>query len=508
MVCLCASVSRGQLTSVIARAPNSTVESLGSQLGCGVQCGCCRPLLQEMLGQSPWYEVVSAHRTRLTDGSDPARDIVRFDLALGGATPYPRARPAQHVVLQVWLDEAWVTRTYTIVHQSEDGHVISIAMRRLPEGALTRRLIDADEATLAGLRMRVAAPNGVPDPPDGRAVVCFVAGVGVTLALSLLAGRRPGQKLHIDYSASTRGDLAFVDALQVAALNPEVTFTLRATESEGHITDDAVLAAVNRLPEGRCYVCGPQPYTRHLRRSLRHAHVPSAEIRIEAFFLERRKARREVLRRLAYTVGFAAALFPLMLLSPALATLVPNSTHNPGHEALACAECHTRSPGTLRQQLSAKAHYLVGLRASDVDFGMQSVGNGVCSDCHANPDDRHPAHRFLEPKFEPARTALAPQFCVSCHREHTGVRLSQTDRGFCAECHADVVIEKDPTRPTHAALAKDQRWDTCLACHDFHGNHAHPPPRDLSNALSASVVARYLENGPSPYGPTITKAKQ
>ena len=200
LVCHCAGVGRARIKAAIATAPASTLESLGSQLGCGVHCGCCRPLLQEMLGESPWYEVANATRTVLTDGKFPQRNIVQLDLQLAGYPPYPKARPAQHVVLQAWIDDEWVTRTYTVVDQSEDGNRVSIAMRRLPYGELTTRLLDADETIFAAIPMRIAVPAGAADPADGRTVVAFVAGVGVTLALSQLSGRRPRQRLHIDKS--------------------------------------------------------------------------------------------------------------------------------------------------------------------------------------------------------------------------------------------------------------------------------------------------------------------
>ena len=171
-------------------------------------------------------------------------------------------------------------------------------------------------------------------------------------------------------------------------------------------------------------------------------------------------------------------------LAPALATFVPNDVHNPGHEKLECTDCHQAAPGTLRQQLQAKTKHLLGLRPDGAEFGKHAVGNAACIGCHDNPDDRHPAHRFLEPRFEAARRTLAPQNCVSCHREHTGTRISRTDARFCASCHADTKVKDDPATPTHAALIRDKRWDTCLACHDFHGNHHFEPPRDLKDALS------------------------
>lgn len=104
---------------------------------------------------------------------------------------------------------AWVTRTYTVVRQPADDNTVSIAIRRTPGGKLSTRLLDADDATFATIPIRIAAPSGEADPDDGRPVVCFVAGVGVTLAMSLLRGVRPGRILHIDYRAMRRGDMAY-----------------------------------------------------------------------------------------------------------------------------------------------------------------------------------------------------------------------------------------------------------------------------------------------------------
>lgn len=509
LVCHCAGVGRARIKTAIASAPTSNLESLGRQLGCGVHCGCCRPLVQEMLGESPWYEVANAKRTTLTDGRFPQRDIVQLDLQLVGYPPYPQAKPAQHVVLQAWLDDAWVTRTYTVVNQSEDGNTVSIAMRRLPYGELTTRLLDADETIFASIPLRIAVPNGVADPADGRAVVCFVAGVGVTLALSLLNGRKPGQILHVDYSASYRGDMVYADRIEASATSSrEVSCFLRADDVDGRIDEEDILETAQRFPGARFYVCGPQGYTANVVAGLHKAGVPEADVRVEAFFLKTKTRRRPSLRRLAYAAGLAAAFLPLALLAPAMADFVPNEAHTPGHEDLACTDCHREAPGTMRQQLQAKAKHLLGLRASGADFGMLDIGNATCTGCHDNPDDRHPSHRFLEPRFEEARLALAPQQCASCHREHTGTRISRVDGNFCVACHGDTKVKNDPATPSHETLFRQERWDTCLTCHDYHGNHAHEPPRDLDDALAPGTVAAYLRNADSPYGAPVIKARK
>lgn len=511
LVCHCAAVDRTRIEAAIATAPTSTLDSLAAQFGCGVQCGCCRPLLLEMLGQSPWFDVARAGRRLLTDGQDNDRRIVQLDLQLADGAQYPIAEPAQHVVVQAWLDGAWATRTYTIIRQSEDGRSISIAMRRIPNGQFTRALLDADDEAFAKIPLRVAAPNGEADPADDRPVVCFIGGVGITLALSLLHGRRPGQHLHVDYSAARRGDMVYADEIETAAASgDEVTCNFRTDDRDGFIDDAHVFKTVSRFPGARFYVCGPEGYTRNVRNGLRHAHVDDADVRIEAFFLRQGAgpAQRVGIRRNAYLTGALLALLPLLLLAPALARYVPNYEHNPGHADVECTDCHARAPGNARQQIQAKVRRLLGMRDAGTAFGMEPVRNKACIACHNNPDDRHPAHRFLEPRFAEARAEFAPQECVSCHREHVGTRLSKVDTGFCASCHGELVVDNDATRPTHAVLIRDDRWNTCLTCHDFHGNHAFKPPQDIRQAISPESLSAYLRRGDSPYGKPVVKAKR
>ncbi len=44
----------------------------------------------------------------------------------------------------------------------------------------------------------------------------------------------------------------------------------------------------------------------------------------------------------------------------------------------------------------ANTRYLLGLRASGADFGLQQVGNTQCLSCHDGPDERHPAFRWRD----------------------------------------------------------------------------------------------------------------
>ena len=179
---------------------------------------------------------------------------------------------------------------------------------------------------------------------------------------------------------------------------------------------------------------------------------------------------------------------------------------NTGHGDTACAACHRPAPGTLRQQLQNAARSWLGAPHVEVDIGYRAVTPDECLACHDRPDDRHPGFRFLEPRFAEARARLAPERCTSCHLEHAGVRVTLADPTYCRHCHADLVLDRDPLDVSHRELVTTRRWDTCLGCHDYHGNHAHRAPRRLEEALPPAAIRGYLDGGPSPYGAPIRRA--
>lgn len=172
-----------------------------------------------------------------------------------------------------------------------------------------------------------------------------------------------------------------------------------------------------------------------------------------------------------------------------------------GHAGLACQACHETAPGTLRQQMQSLAH------GAPVPVGFAPVRDDACTDCHARPNDRHPVHRFNEPRFRKALQAVQANSCLGCHSEHEDRRLHLTDTGYCANCHADLALKREPLDVPHATLVARKDWQTCLTCHDFHGNHTHVPQTRMSDAFPLDAVQAYFADGPSPYGPKPLTAK-
>lgn len=203
--------------------------------------------------------------------------------------------------------------------------------------------------------------------------------------------------------------------------------------------------------------------------------------------------------KIGYLMGFllsAGAL--LFLVSPGQERLMALGPANTGHEELACSDCHEPAPGTARQQIQANVRAALGWREQPVDFQHEDVTSADCLACHERPNDNHPIFRFNEPRFAEARAAIEPNSCISCHLEHKGARVT-IEPTYCVNCHEDLTLKNDPIDIPHETLVTLEQWDTCLGCHDFHGNHVMEVPQSLEEALGPQIILDYFAGADSPY---------
>jgi hypothetical protein len=318
----------------------------------------------------------------------------------------------------------------------------------------------------------------------------------------------PKATLHLHYSVTVADDAAFLpefDAIRQA--HRGFGFTLRRTAKRGRIPEGKIRRFVQRYPGAKFHVCGPPGYVQYIRGALKAARVAPSRIHVELFALTPASALARTFRFKAYAAGAMLAALPLFALLPALDEVRPHGHPNVGHEQLKCVSCHVETGASMRQTLQAKARHALGLRRTGAVMGTQPVTSATCIQCHANPDDRHAPNRFFEPRFERARADLGPQLCVSCHREHSAARVTVPTAGYCVNCHQDLKVKDDKASPTHDYLVQNKRWETCLQCHDYHGNHRWNAPLRLQDATALEVLNKYLLNGPSPYGATVVKSK-
>lgn len=182
--------------------------------------------------------------------------------------------------------------------------------------------------------------------------------------------------------------------------------------------------------------------------------------------------------------------------------------YNTGHENLECVECHEETDGSIRQQIQANLAYLIGNRPEFATFNFTVPDNNDCLACHDRENDNHPIYRFNEPRFLEAREAIQPQLCHSCHIEHSGVRVT-SDIDNCQLCHEELIVKDDPIEIPHSTLIKDQQWDSCLRCHDFHGNHDMKTPSKTNEMIDLQEIEAYFKGGADPYSDKkFMKAKE
>lgn len=209
-------------------------------------------------------------------------------------------------------------------------------------------------------------------------------------------------------------------------------------------------------------------------------------------------------RRKRQYIGFLAGgslviIIYTILMLPQNEDLVSLGPMNTGHEDLACKDCHVKAKGTILQQLQANIRHSLGLRKKPVPFGHEDVDNVQCKSCHDRPNDRHPVHRFMEPRFAEVRGKIHPEKCESCHLEHNSVRLFIDDTGYCQNCHKETELKEDPLDIPHETLIRKEMWTTCLQCHDFHGNHEMATASLMRDTIPLQKIRDYMHGGSDPY---------
>lgn len=172
---------------------------------------------------------------------------------------------------------------------------------------------------------------------------------------------------------------------------------------------------------------------------------------------------------------------------------------NVGHEDLSCVTCHSEAEGNIMQQLSSNVQFLFRMRKSATDFGTSDVVNKNCIECHNRPNDRHPTSRFSEPKFAEAITVIDARECSTCHQEHNDTRTVLPDGNYCINCHSELEVIDDPIDVPHEDLIAAGNWESCMQCHDFHGNHIYEVPELMKDTIPLMRVMEYLRGGEDPY---------
>ncbi len=182
----------------------------------------------------------------------------------------PAFKAGSHIQIQLNIRGEVVERTYTLSSSPWDKNVLSITVKKVPDGEVSNWLFDN---LVTGDNIQVSQPGGdfiLPEQPDGR-LLMLSAGSGITPLMSMLhylseTGNQ--SEIHFMHFARSPEDIIFETTLQ--KLNESMPnlhlhlFVERAEEaiwqdSIGRIDLEKLKAAIPHLPAQSVYLCGPAP---------------------------------------------------------------------------------------------------------------------------------------------------------------------------------------------------------------------------------------------------------
>jgi len=227
---------------------------------------------------------------------DESEDVRSFVLASGHDVPLPYFRAGQHVAVRLRIDDASVTRLYSLSSDPRAG-TWRIGVKREPGGLASKHL---HRHVRVGDELEVSAPRGTFGLQDNaRTVVLLSAGIGVTPLLCMLyALASAGSQRRVWWVHGTRDGrhhsfkeeaVRLVGALSAGCVHvvysrPGAEDALGAACDEtGHV-DVAMLARLGVSPDSDFYLCGPAGFLATLESQLQQTWgVNPARINSEVF---------------------------------------------------------------------------------------------------------------------------------------------------------------------------------------------------------------------------------
>lgn len=195
-----------------------------------------------------------------------------------------------------------VRRSYSITSSPDLNEPLSIGIRRIENGLLSRQLIDhakpGDSLTTTGAGGLFVLPDNI---LHYRQLVFLAAGSGITPIFSLLKTAlqvHPHLNILLVYSNTSEKAAVFLHELQQLQIQFASRFTIEFLFSNNQDLSKARLHkslletflkthVAAHFNQTLFYICGPMAYMRMCSYVLQEAHVPAINIKKENFIIER-----------------------------------------------------------------------------------------------------------------------------------------------------------------------------------------------------------------------------
>nr|WP_244818395.1 2Fe-2S iron-sulfur cluster-binding protein [Caballeronia sp. Lep1P3] len=225
---------------------------------------------------------------------DETHDVRTFEFRTEDGVPV-RFEPGQFMTVSAHVQGQSVERCYTISSPPTRPWLVSITVKRVPDGVMSNWLHDTMKA---GCELRAYGPSGVftPSASAAQKLLYLSAGSGITPLMSMT---RASIDLGLDrdiafvHSARTPADIVFRRELErLAALSPrlKVFFVCEGTGDEpmwsgatGRLSLQLLSAWLPDYAERDVFTCGPAGYMSAVRDVLRAGGHDPARYHQESF---------------------------------------------------------------------------------------------------------------------------------------------------------------------------------------------------------------------------------
>lgn len=207
-------------------------------------------------------------------------------------------QPGQYLTLVQFVHGEEVRRSYSFTSAPVLKEPLSICIKRVANGVLSRPLVDAAAAGDVWLTSGVGGFFVLPEHPEAYQQIFFLAaGVGITPIFSLLKTvlfAHPHLSVVLIYSNRSQATTIFYKELKQLEENFSQrlkTIFIESTNKNllrAHLHKELLLAYVKEhssvpFHQSLFYICGPEAYMRMCTYTLQEAHVPKDNIRKENF---------------------------------------------------------------------------------------------------------------------------------------------------------------------------------------------------------------------------------
>lgn len=200
-------------------------------------------------------------------------------------------RPGQFLTLRVPTSdkpaaggpaaEDTVARCYSLSSSPETGDRPTITVKRA--GYASSWIVDN---AAEGTEFEALPPAGTFTPPSLDAdLLLFAGGSGITPVMSIVksALSRGRGRVVLIYANRDERSVIFSQALRELARDPRLLVVHWLDSVQGHPAAAGLSALARPYQDYETFVCGPDPFMRVVRESLRRLGVPSSRVHVEKF---------------------------------------------------------------------------------------------------------------------------------------------------------------------------------------------------------------------------------